>query len=91
MDELTLFTESVVAGYRNDIRLQLADTSQSWIGWGRAVHASFIEPAAEADEASGQTVHAAAIDNRAFQAKRTPGYYNGDGTEATGTPRGATS
>ena len=64
------------------ILLEQAEHIAAVIGRGRAVGARFIEPTAEAEEAWVRTVHETAIDNRAFQAECTPGYYNGEGTRS---------
>lgn len=64
------------------ILLEQAEHIAAVIGRGRAVGARFIEPTAAAEDAWVRTVHETAIDNRAFQAECTPGYYNGEGTSS---------
>lgn len=49
------------------------------ISAGRAVGARVIEPTQEAQDEWGRIVQTTAIDNAAFQAECTPGYYNAEG------------
>jgi hypothetical protein len=56
------------------------------IAKGREAGARLIEPTAEAEAEWGQTIRDTALENSAFQAECTPGYYNGEGAGAVGSP-----
>lgn len=64
------------------ILLEQAEHIAAVIARGRSAGATVIEPTEEAEEAWVATVHETAIDNRAFQAECTPGYYNGEGSRS---------
>jgi cation diffusion facilitator CzcD-associated flavoprotein CzcO len=60
-----------------------AEHIASVISRARTTDARFVEPTIDAQNAWLQTIQETALDNRAFQAECTPGYYNGEGTAST--------
>ncbi|ROP58517.1 NAD(P)/FAD-dependent oxidoreductase [Curtobacterium sp. ZW137] len=61
-----------------------ADHIAELIRSARATGARYVEPTRDAEDAWAATIRATAIDNDAFRAGCTPGYYNREGTATTG-------
>ena len=65
------------------ILLEQAEHIAAVIDRARTTDDGVVEPTTEAEDAWLQTIQSTAVDNRAFQADCTPGYYNGEGTAST--------
>ncbi|MGO3211500.1 MAG: flavin-containing monooxygenase, partial [Brachybacterium sp.] len=62
------------------ILLEQAEHIAAMIGAARETGALYVEPSLEAEQAWCDTIQEVAVDNSAFLAECTPGYYNGEGT-----------
>lgn len=62
------------------ILTEQAEHIAAMIGAARRTGAAYVEPSREAEQAWCDTIQEVAVDNSAFLAECTPGYYNGEGT-----------